>query len=145
MALKTRLERYKAFSTGQVARFCFVTPETILNWIRANQIKAQRTAGGQYRIRLEDLRTFMLERGMETALLDEEKDVRPFCWEFHCQGSLQGEACDTCLIHRSGALNCWQLHGLLPLTARRFRDCEECDYYQRFAHESSSGEECDET
>jgi excisionase family DNA binding protein len=114
-----------------------VTPETILNWIRSNRLTAQRTAGGQYRIRLEDLRRFMVENGMNTALLDEEKDERPYCWEFHCElaahyGDENREPCESCLVHRSGTLNCWELHGLLPLTARRFSQCTECEYYRRF-------------
>ena len=127
----------EAVSTGQAARFCYVTPETIVNWIRSNQLRAQRTAGGQYRIRTEDLREFMTAKGMGTALLDAEKDVRPYCWEYHCEeigrlGSVNPSVCDSCLVHRSGTLNCWELHGLLPLTARRFDRCEDCDYRQRY-------------
>jgi hypothetical protein len=105
----------------------------MLNWIRLNRLRAQRTAGGQYRIRLEDLRSFMLANGMNTALLDAEKDVRPYCWEFHCQmtgggGQSAMGPCAGCLVHRSGTLNCWELHGLLPATRRRVDTCEECDY-----------------
>jgi len=79
----------------------------------------------------------MVQSGMDTALLDAEKDVQPYCWEFHCQisaryGSPSLEVCDGCLVHRSGTLRCWELHGLLPVTARRFETCEECDYYQKY-------------
>ena len=132
-AKSTRL-RVQAMSTGQAARFCFVTPETILNWIRSNRLKAQRTAGGQYRVPLADLRKFMIENGMDTTLLDAEKDVRPYCWEFHCQvtsryGDSSLEVCHGCLVHRSGTSNCWELHGLLPVTRRRFDVCADCEYY----------------
>ena len=127
----------QAFSTGQAARFCYVTSETILNWIHGSRLKAQRTAGGQFRIRMEDLHEFMVQNGMDTALLDEEKDIQPYCWEYHCQisaryGSPSLEVCDGCLVHRSGTLRCWELHGLLPVTQRRFETCEECDYYQKY-------------
>jgi excisionase family DNA binding protein len=134
---RTKLERRAAFSTGQAARYCFVTAETILNWIHAGEIRAQRTAGGQFRILLEDLRSFMQEKGMDTALLDEEKDVRPYCWEYHCEisshyGDTSREVCAGCLVRRSGTLNCWELHGLLPATRRRFARCQECGYYARW-------------
>jgi excisionase family DNA binding protein len=125
----------RAFSTGQAARFCYVTSDTILNWIRSNRLPAQRTAGGQHRIRLDDLRSFMLENGMGTGLLDAEKDVRPYCWEFHCHvtGRHSTQAamgpCAECLVRRSGTLNCWELHGLLSATRRRVDACEDCDYY----------------
>jgi len=134
---KPKRAKARALSSGQAARFCYVTSETILNWIRSHRLTAQRTAGGQYRIPLEDLRAFMIENGMDTALLDVEKDIRPYCWEFHCQitaryGSPSQELCEGCLVHRSGTLNCWELHGLLPLTARRFDTCLDCEYHRSF-------------
>ena len=127
----------QAFSTGQAARFCYVTSGTILNWIRSGRLNAQRTAGGQYRVLAEDLREFMVENGMSTKLLDAEENERPYCWEYHCQisaqyGSPSLDVCENCLVHRSGTSNCWELHGLLPLTARRFDRCEDCDYMQKF-------------
>ncbi|MFH1575141.1 MAG: excisionase family DNA-binding protein [Acidobacteriota bacterium] len=133
-----RNRRWKALSTGQAARFCYVTSETILNWIRLNQLRAQRTAGGQYRIRLTDLRQFMVERGMDTSLLDEEWGFRPYCWRYHQEAGTAAESagpdlCKHCLVRRSGTLNCWELHALLPLTARRVLDCSTCPYYGRFA------------
>lgn len=144
MAARLRRGGDVAFSTGQAARFCYVTSETILNWVRSNQLRAQRTAGGQYRIRLEDLRTFMVENGMSTALLDAEKDVRPYCWEFHCQVTAQyGHSpmgpCAECLVHRSGTLNCWELHGLLPVTRRRGDACDECEYCATWRRATAEG------
>jgi excisionase family DNA binding protein len=127
--------KIQALSTGQAARYCYVTSETILNWIRSNRLKAQRTAGGQFRILLEDLRSFMTANGMSTGLLDAERGVRPYCWEFHCEvtaryGSPSQGACEDCLVHRSGTLNCWELHGLLPVTRRRVIACHDCEYHR---------------
>jgi excisionase family DNA binding protein len=127
----------QALSSGQAARFCYVTSDTIVNWIRTGSLKAQRTAGGQYRICVTDLRAFMVAGGMSTALLDAEADIRPYCWEFHCEvgspsASSRAMGCEACLVRRSGTLNCWTLHGLLPVTARRVGQCEQCDYYRRF-------------
>jgi len=134
---ETRSCYSQAFSTGQAARFCYVTSGTILNWIRSGRLDAQRTAGGQYRVPADELRGFMVRNGMNTRLLDAEEDERPYCWEYHCQissryGSPSLEVCGQCLVHRSGTSNCWELHGLLPITARRFDRCEECEYYSRF-------------
>ena len=65
-----------AYTTGQAARFCYVTSDTILNWIHAGSLMAQRTAGGQYRIRREDLIAFMREHGMRTDVLEADRPVR---------------------------------------------------------------------
>jgi excisionase family DNA binding protein len=134
----TKHRNVQAFSSGEAARFCFVTSETILNWIRSGQLLAQRTAGGQYRIRASDLRLFMTESGMDTGILDEQEQERPDCWEFHGQivarfGNSSQEVCAGCLVRRSGARNCWELHGLLPLTACRHSHCEDCCYFTRFS------------
>jgi excisionase family DNA binding protein len=137
-------ERIRAFSTGRAARFCYVTPETILNWIRAGLLKAQRTAGGQYRIRIEDLRAFMVERGMETDQLDASQGLRSHCWEARIQEVGQPrvplpEPCRDCLVRRSGTLNCWELAGLLPLTGRRAMRCAECEYYRTYCSAPPDG------
>ena len=75
--------RLLALTTGQAAKCCFVTSDTMVNWIKADLLRAQRTAGGQYRILLSDLRAFMCSRGMSTELLDDAPGDRPMCWEFH--------------------------------------------------------------
>ena len=116
-----------AFSTGQAARYCYVTADTILNWINNGSLGAQRTVGGQHRIRLPDLLAFMKEHGMSTDLLASELDVRPFCWEFHCRGQADPR-CIECLVHRSGALNCFELKGVLPAGGRLNARCDDCDY-----------------
>ncbi len=126
-----------AFTTGRAARLCFVTPETILNWIRGGRLKAYRTAGGQFRILRSDLRRFMVEEGMAAELVDREAGRRPTCWEFHEEedaryGSVLGERCGECLVKRSETLNCWQLHGLVPLTVRRVDHCKDCAYFQKY-------------
>lgn len=129
--------RPRAFTTGQAARICFVTPETILNWIKGGRLKAYRTAGGQHRIRTEDLRAFMVESGMEPSLLDMEGAGRPLCWDFHDEeegryGSARASRCGECLVKRSATMNCWELHGLVPLTVRRVDRCEACAYFRRY-------------
>lgn len=120
----------RALSTGQAARYCYVTSYTIVNWIHSGKLNAQRTAGGQYRIRLGELREFMRETEMPTDLLDEEANVRPYCWEFHCQLGEQLSVCDDCLVHRSGAEHCYELRGEVSLAKCLIHDCTNCEYYQ---------------
>ena len=66
-----------AVSSGQAARYCLVSPDTIVNWIAGGKIPAQRTVGGQFRIRLKDLRVFMLAHGMRTDQLDSDMGFQP--------------------------------------------------------------------
>jgi excisionase family DNA binding protein len=49
-------------TTGQAARYCLVSPDTIVKWIKAENLPAQRTIGGQFRIFVNDLRQFMAQR-----------------------------------------------------------------------------------
>lgn len=125
-----RRDRELALSTGQAARYCYVTSYTIVNWIRTGKLEAQKTAGGQYRIRVCDLHTFMRASGMRTDLLEEEQHIRPYCWEFHCDPGEEIPTCENCLVRRSGTENCYELRGAIPLSECLFDDCENCEYYR---------------
>jgi excisionase family DNA binding protein len=128
---RARRDKELAFSTGQAARYCYVTSYTIVNWIRSGKLRAQKTAGGQYRICVNDLRQFMRENKMRTDLLEEELNIQPYCWEFHCQPGEEGFGrCEQCLVYRSGAGNCYELRGVIPPTECLFNDCTSCEYYQ---------------
>src|SRR5512138_3861158 len=48
----------------EVAAACGVSTRTVSNWIRDGAIPAHRTVGGHGRVAVEDLRRFLLERGM---------------------------------------------------------------------------------
>jgi excisionase family DNA binding protein len=124
--------RARALTTGQAAQYCLVSADTIANWIAAGRITAQRTAGGQYRIRPEDLRAFMRAHGMRTDLLDGEH--RPPCWEFWAawsRGSLVDGVPDTCAdcpVRRGRAERCHELRPLLPGGTLRAGSCADCHY-----------------
>jgi excisionase family DNA binding protein len=128
--LKTRI----AVTTGEAARYCLVTSDTIVNWISAGLLSAQRTAGGQYRIRIEDLRSFMLSRGMRTDLLEAEIEKAPTCWEFwsavssHPASSEATTGCTDCPVYRSRASVCYEVRPLLPGGTIRALECAECEY-----------------
>jgi len=123
-----------AFSTGQAARYCFVTGDTILNWIKNGSLAAQKTSGGQYRILVRVLYAFLREHDMNTALLEAEHTIRPLCWEFNCRRQV-ALGCGVCLVNRSGAPCCWELRGVLHRASARPERCEDCDYFRRFSRE----------
>ena len=57
------------FSTHSAARFCRVTPMTIIRWIEEGRIRAYKTPGGHRRIMRTDLEDFSRRNGI------------PFLWE----------------------------------------------------------------
>jgi excisionase family DNA binding protein len=130
--------RPQALTTGQAAEYCFVTAETIANWIRSGLLRAQRTAGGQYRIRTEDLRTFMAARGMSTAALDGNAEDRVPCWEFASARPEAAVRCDECIVHHLKVLDCFKLMGMRPQGACPARDCTECEYFRRYGAPSGA-------
>jgi len=58
-------ERKGLLTTGQAAKLCAVTPDTVLKWIKKGRLAATRTAGGHYRVALPDLEPFMAGFGQK--------------------------------------------------------------------------------
>ena len=52
------------YSALEVANICGVVNQTAINWIRNGYLEAFSTPGGQYRVYLDDLISFMKERNM---------------------------------------------------------------------------------
>jgi excisionase family DNA binding protein len=120
-----------ALSTGQVARFCLVSPDTVVAWIKKDRLAAQRTLGGRFRIFVSDLRRFMVQHGMSTAALDAEFRVPLYCWEYCPLGrSGNQDVCRTCLAYRAKAMHCYTLRFQFPSKQHRHADCEQCEYLQ---------------
>ena len=125
-------------TSGQAANYCFVTSDTILNWIKADCLPAQRTVGGQYRIRIDDLRHFMKRHGMSTEFLDQELETRSFCWEFHaalndgktCNGRVP---CDECLVKKAMAFDCFALRAACPNGRWLAPECAGCEYARKWS------------
>jgi excisionase family DNA binding protein len=128
----------QALTTGQAAKHCLVSPDTIANWIAAGRLPAQRTVGGQYRIRLSDLRSFMRSHGMRTDLLDAETGHRATCWEFWAtwisSGLVHGvcATCADCPVFRGRAEVCHEVRPLLPGGTQRAQSCADCQYLAMF-------------
>ena len=51
-------------TTGDVARYCHVSPVTVWRWIKQGKLVAQRHAGGYYQIERAALRAFLQARDM---------------------------------------------------------------------------------
>ena len=117
-----------------------MTGDTVQNWIRSGILPAQRTAGGQYRVRTEDVRQFMTERDMSVEDLDRDlREERPeYCWQYHCKRvrrhTGKRDVCDNCVVKRTLTLRCYDLrehvdHGRVHCGT----DCSECGYYRKYA------------
>ncbi len=57
-------KKVRIFSALEVANICGVVNQTAINWIKNGHLKAFTTPGGQYRIYAEELRKFLMSRGM---------------------------------------------------------------------------------
>lgn len=134
-------EERVALSTGQAARFCLVTADTIVNWIKHQHLPARRTAGGQFRILVLDLRSYMTERGMKTDLLDAEFETRRYCWEYgRCSEAepIMGVDCEDCLVFRSRTLNCFELRAALTSQPEQLEACARCEYLANWRSDGAS-------
>jgi excisionase family DNA binding protein len=136
-------------TTGQAARLCAVTPDTVLKWIKKGRLAATRTAGGHYRVALPDLEPFLAGFGQKGTALEEtprttsvasqdgtkeDREEVP-CWEFLSDDGEVREACRQCVVYRVRATRCFLMAGLDSDVghARQFCEgsCEDCVYFRR--------------
>lgn len=125
-------------TTGQAAKLCSVTPDTILKWIRKGRLEAARTAGGHFRIERRHLEPLITAR---TATYPSGQrfsechapDLR--CWEYLGERGAVTEDCKQCVVYRVRARRCFMMAGLEPDVghAKRFcqNSCQDCVYYRR--------------
>ncbi len=140
-------------TTGQAAKLCAVTPDTVLKWIKKGKLPATRTAGGHYRIALPDLEPFMAgfgqkgdENGRSRTRAEEEGGISSQdgaseaeedvpCWEFLSEEGEVRQACKQCVVYRVRATRCFLMAGLDSDVghAREFCEgsCEDCVYFRR--------------
>ena len=78
------------FTTSEIARYCAVTNDGVLKWIKSSKLRAFSTPGGHYRISAEDFRAFLERfempvdesffRGSKkertVLVVDDERDIR---------------------------------------------------------------------
>jgi excisionase family DNA binding protein len=126
-------------TTGQAARLCSVTPDTILKWIKRGRLAGTRTAGGHYRVERRDLEPYI--PAAEQADQRAAQNVRaraarfPHCWELFTDNGTVREDCEQCVVYKVGAERCFVMAGLGVEVghSRHFcqSSCDECVYYRR--------------
>lgn len=62
LGIPMKVERTGYFSPQEAAEMLGVSKQTVLNWIKNGKISAERTAGGHFRIAVEDFTRFDEER-----------------------------------------------------------------------------------
>ncbi len=58
-------KRPELISTGEAARACGVSTQTIVNWIRQGRLRAATTGGGRFRVHADSLVEFLRSSGFE--------------------------------------------------------------------------------
>lgn len=78
----------KPLTTGEVASYCHVSKESVINWIKEGKLRAYRTPGGHYRILKSILKEFLKAHGMpvdrdyfgddskKVLIVDDEPSIR---------------------------------------------------------------------
>ena len=78
------------FTTSEVARYCAVTNDGVLKWIKSGKLRAFSTPGGHYRVSSEDFREFLqkydipideafftgVSKARSVLVVDDEADIR---------------------------------------------------------------------
>lgn len=125
-------------TTGQAARLCSVTPDTVLKWIRKGRIGAVRTAGGHYRIDRQEIAPFIRRSRDGEELAADVPDARqqPMrCWEYFSEGEGVSDDCKKCVVYQVRASRCFRVANMEQDVghSRRFctRSCDECVYFRR--------------
>jgi excisionase family DNA binding protein len=133
-----RTKEHIWLTTGQAARLCSVTPDTVLKWIRKGRLEAVRTAGGHYRVRREELDPFLTDQQPSEQIPppDEQAVSQPLrCWDYLSSGGVLREECKQCQVYRVRASWCFRMAmaGVDVSTSCRFRhnSCDDCAYYRR--------------
>lgn len=132
-------EQDEYLTTGQAAKLCMVTPDTILKWVKQGHIPSRRTVGGHYRIRRSDLTRFA-PPAKETA--PGTKRHFQYCWEYNSQEGEPLPDCLRCVVYATRAYRCYELLKVAPEIGhgKLFckKSCEACDYYQRVHREPTN-------
>ncbi|MFC1601324.1 helix-turn-helix domain-containing protein [Candidatus Sumerlaeota bacterium] len=127
-----------ALTTSRAAQYCFVSKGTIQNWIKSGRLAAQRTAGGQFRVRVDQLRDFMLENNMTVAALEYDYCVSRVCscWEYFEKigGHAKEERdCANCVVKQTRAARCFELRKHVEDGKVHCRlECDDCEYRTGF-------------
>jgi excisionase family DNA binding protein len=124
-------------TTGQAAKLCSVTPDTILKWIKKGRLAATRTAGGHYRIERSDLEPYIPRRRARPEVAGRApavEDQVPHCWELFTDNGSVREDCEQCVVYKVGAERCFVMAELdVEIGHSRLlcqSSCDDCAYYR---------------
>jgi len=122
-------------STGQASKLLSVTPDTVLKWIKQGRLPAFRTAGGHYRISMENINS--LTGNAELTALDDvsypPEENLLYCWEFFRDNNKTRKGCHDCLAYRAQALKCYEMNHLSEEMGRNGdgkSGCDDCSYFR---------------
>lgn len=125
-------------TTGQAARLCSVTPDTVLKWIKKGRLHGARTAGGHYRIARQELESIIESSagGDGRRSTGGGRDLASLrCWEYLSDRGRVRDECRQCVVYRVEATRCFLMADLNPDVghARQFcgRSCDDCVYFRR--------------
>lgn len=65
MPVAAETRKPELISTGEAARACGVSTQTIVNWIRQGRLRAATTGGGRFRVHADSLVEFLKASGFE--------------------------------------------------------------------------------
>lgn len=119
-------------TTGEAARLCSVERDTVLKWIKRGRTPAARTAGGHYRIAVQDV-----EKLLAPSPRRQPADAARLlgCWDYLAAGGKIRNECRQCLAYQAAAARCFRLRHWPGLDSTQMgcgrKSCEECPYYRQ--------------
>lgn len=132
-------------TTGEAAKLCSVKRDTMLKWLKSNKIPSLKTAGGHFRIQLDDLRPFITQKDLpitkneypsqtSDALYRIWGSVIP-CWEYNSPDGSVMDGCKECIVMQAGIMKCYFIANKKKVTELGHsalfckNTCEKCSYY----------------
>lgn len=125
-------------TTGQAAKFCGVTPDAVLKWIRKGKLPASRTAGGHFRISRRNLDALGYGEcdasDMALAEAFDSASMPTHCWEYFCRSTSPSETCKKCVVYRARIEKCYEVAELGDTIGHEGRfchaTCENCSFFR---------------
>ena len=136
--MTAEVSKSELLTTGQAAKVCRVTPDTILKWIKRGRLEGVRTAGGHYRIQRQDLEPLAIPSRAADSHAGQLPASHPRgirCWEYLGERGAVRDDCRDCVVYHVRAARCFKMAGMEADIGhvRQFcrGSCEDCVYYRR--------------
>lgn len=125
-------------TTGQAAKFCGVTPDAVLKWIRKGKLDATRTAGGHFRIPRRNLDALGYGKceamDADVGAMGQSASLPRHCWEYFCRSESPSEKCEKCVVYRARIEKCYEVAELGDTIGHEGRfceaTCENCSFFR---------------